>query len=414
MVNPLVRLDSASNLPWEKRADGRYWTHITLGVAGNRLDYWSVDKSGKPGKQTEVVTSRGLYSDKSLKSLAQLPILLTHPKNKRYELNREGLKVGQLTGNVARSDSNDRLIAEAFIDDYRAVQRIDQMLSQGQKPEASPCYDLDELLRTGEAGVFEQIRGVYDHVAAPLFPGGGRGGQNIGLHLDSKEFALDLVGCQGFAVAEPLLGGTSNDALQFFVMRSDGGENKMPTIRLDGKDYEVEKPVADEIARLQTERDSLKTRLDSTDSEAAINGAVTERLELWEKAMPILRQVNPEFRADYGWGADKIMMAAVAAHNKDLRPQLDSLDLGNAVDFYELKGMFNMLPFSQPKESRSDAQPVTQIDELLKMVNAQTGTANKNRSSSSWLSQSRGVNRSDSNPSGHDDTIQKAADTCWN
>ena len=100
MVNPLVRLDSASNLPWEKRADGRYWTHITLGVAGNRLDYWAVDKSGRPGKQTELVTGRGLYGDKSLKSLAQLPILLTHPKNKRYQLNREGLKVGQLTGNV--------------------------------------------------------------------------------------------------------------------------------------------------------------------------------------------------------------------------------------------------------------------------------------------------------------------------
>ena len=399
-MSTLFRWDSASNLPWEKRADGRYWTHITLGVAGNRLDYWSVDASGKPRKHTEVVTNKGLYGDVSLKSLAQLPILLTHPRNKRYQLNREGLKVGQLTGNVARSDSNDRLIAEAFIDDYRAVQRIDQMLKQGQKPEASPCYDLDELLRTDDAYVFEQIRGVYDHIAAPLFPGGGRGGQDVGLHLDSKEFAPIFVGYQGLAIAEPLLDGIADKGLQSFVMRSDKGEKEMPTIRLDGKDYEVEQPIADEIIRLRTEREDFKTRLDSVDSTAAINSAVAERIELWDKATPILRKLNPDFRADHSWESSKIMLAAVAAHNGDLRPRLDSLDMSKTEDFYQLKGMFDMLP--TVKESRSDSVSPNSIDALMQLVNM------SDRSDGS--SDRR---RSDSAEGDRDKAIQTASATCW-
>ena len=398
IVSAMYRWDSAPSLPWEKRADGRYWTHITLGVAGNRLDYWSVDAQGRPGKQTEVVTGKGLYGEKSLKSLAQLPILLTHPKNKRYQLNREGLKVGQLTGNVARSDSNDRLIAEAFIDDYRAVQRIDQMLSQGQKPEASPCYDLDKLLRTDEAGVFEQIRGVYDHVAAPLFPGVGRGGQNIGLHLDSRESGEELAFNQELRIAERLLGDSPSSALQFFVMRSDSEDKPMATIRVDEKDYEVEQLVADEIVQLRAERDNLKTRLDSTDSAAAINSAISERLELWEKATPIFKQINSDFRADYSWGPDKIMLAAVAAHDETLRPRLDALDVTKTEDFYELKGMFNMLPAVQPKERRADSS--SQVDKILTLINM-------HRTDS--VDAGTNAHRVDS----RDTEIQSAADTCW-
>ncbi|NEP10327.1 MAG: DUF2213 domain-containing protein [Symploca sp. SIO2C1] len=164
----LLRLDKYTPLPWEKKADGRYWTHITLGEVGVPLTYLSPDENGKVQKRVEVVTEEGLLNDESVRSVVGLPIILTHPKSRRYNLNRDGLKVGHLLGTVGREDG--KLIAEAIIDDYRGVEIIDRLLAEGKTPEASSSYLLKDL-RERDDGVFEQIRWLYDHIAAPLLPG---------------------------------------------------------------------------------------------------------------------------------------------------------------------------------------------------------------------------------------------------
>lgn len=365
-----LRIDSVSSLQWERRG-GRYWTHITLGKAGNRLDYFQLDKSGKAAKRTEVVTKRGLFNDASLKSITQLPILLAHPKGKRFNLNAEGLKVGQLTGTIARADDDSELIAEAFIDDHRAVSRIDQILAEGGKPEASPCYDLDDLLRTDEAGIFEQIRGAYDHVAAPLFVGQGRGGRDIGLHLDSASDAE-------MAIAERL----------FFI----GTQKSMTTIRIDGKDYEVEEPVKAEI-------DRLRVRLDSMDKRP-IEDILAERAAIWDKALPILRKENPDYRADYGMSLDEVRIAAVAIAKPELKSRLDSLDLNEPKDSGWLEGTFDFLADDAARADRADSSKASPLDEVLEVI--KSGRALRAQES-----------RSDARARDRDTQIQAASENCW-
>ncbi|GEM_PF-2167145 len=298
----LLRLDKFSPLPWQKKPDGRYWTHVTLGEVGVPLTYLSVD--GK--KHTEVVTEKGLFNDDSVRSLAGLPILLKHPKNRRYNLNRDGLKVGHLLGEVAKEDG--KLIAEAIVDDYRAVSIIDSLLAKGESPEASSGYLLSDL-RARSDGVYEQIRGVYDHVATPLFPGQGRGGQNLTLRFDS-----------GDAVVEPL----------YFLFNTDKKETVNVSdliVRIDEKDQRILKDVSDEAAsainalqsridtltsdlegveqlaeELQTKNDQLQGRLDATETQPQtdsqdIEEQVQARFDAWNEVIPVV-------------GADKLQIDA--------------------------------------------------------------------------------------------------------
>ncbi len=292
----LLRLDKYSPLPWEKKPDGRYWTYITLGEKGIPLTYLFPDKRGIAQKRVEVVTEEGLFND-SVKSVAGLPILLTHPKSRRYDLNRDGLKVGHLLGTVGREDG--KLIAEAIIDDFRAVEIIDRLLAEGKTPEASSGYLLSEL-REREDGTFEQIRGEYDHVAAPLLPGQGRGGQNLTLRFDT-----------GDAVVEPL----------YWLFDTDDKEEKPNVsdliVRIDEKDQRILKDVADDvkdtitalqnridtlledlegteerIEELSQEKDQLQGRLDAadtnTDSSGDIETAVQARFDAWNEVIPVV------------------------------------------------------------------------------------------------------------------------------
>ncbi|NEP55999.1 MAG: DUF2213 domain-containing protein [Symploca sp. SIO2G7] len=293
----LLRLDKYNPLPWEKKADGRYWTYITLGEVGHPLTYLFSDKRGNTQKRVEVVSEGGLFND-SVKSVVGLPILLTHPKSRRYNLNRDGLKVGHLLGTIGREDG--KLIAEAIVDDYRAVEIIDRLLAEGKTPEASSGYLLSEL-REREDGIFEQIREAYDHVAAPLLPGQGRGGQNLTLRFDT-----------GDAVVEPL----------YWLFDTDRKEEKTTfvsdlIVRIDEKDQRILKDVNDDvkdaitalqsridtlisdlegteerIEELQTEKDTLQGRLDAadtnTDSSGDIETAVQARFDAWNEVIPVV------------------------------------------------------------------------------------------------------------------------------
>ena len=306
---------------------------------GHPLKYLSFHKN-RPQERTEIVTDEGLFNDDSVRSIVGLPIVLSHPKERRYSLNREGLKVGHLLGTIGREDG--KLIAEAIIDDYRGVEIIDRILREGGTPEASSGYLLSEL-RSRSDGIFEQIRGVYDHVAAPLLPGQGRGGENLTLRFDS-----------GDAVAE---------TLYFLFDRSDS-ESLLRTplekpqvstdpkrthhdtkgvrnvgdliVRIEAKDQrilkDVPEDVASAIAALQSRIDSLESDLagtqgqigelqnDSSRLEGELTAAKTkldeaaaqphldsdlmateiqQRLDTWGLVLPTLQRTDAKFQPDY-------------------------------------------------------------------------------------------------------------------
>ncbi|NET61716.1 MAG: DUF2213 domain-containing protein [Symploca sp. SIO2E6] len=320
----LLRLDKYSPLPWEKKADGRYWTYITLGEVGHPLTYLFPNKRGNTQKRVEVVTEEGLFND-SVKSVAGLPILLNHPKSRRYNLNRDGLKVGHLLGTVGREDG--KLIAEAIVDDYRAVEIIDRLLAEGKTPEASSGYLLKDLIAR-EDGSFEQIREEYDHVAAPLLPGQGRGGQNLTLRFDT-----------GDAVVEPL----------YFLFNNDSEKKEERNVsdlivRIDEKDQRILKDVADDvkdaitalqsridtltkdlegaegkIGELEKENDTLQGRLDAADTTTNtedIETQVQARFDAWNEVIPVVG--SDKLEIDSKLTPSQIKAAAIAILNPKL------------------------------------------------------------------------------------------------
>ncbi len=457
---PLLRLDKSSQLPWERRPDGRYWTHITLGTAGQKLDYYGI-QNGQLFKRTEVVTKRGLLRDDSIKTLAQLPILLTHPQQKRFRLNREGLKIGQLTGRVARADtvdSVDTLIAEAFIDDYRGVELLDQMLADGQKPEASPCYDVVDIIRmdsTASDGIvlFEQIRGPYDHIAAPLRQDEGRGGGGIRLHCDRAD-ELEMIGVSTHLFDEP------GAKLFFFgdTQRSDSIVSETTTMTtqtypftLDGSNFSTaDQPLANHagnvdrtlttlrsdmanrdqtIAQLQTqlgqaqaelgqvkaERDQLQLRSDQAQSPQAMQKQMAEHLGLLMKAIPIIQGVNPQFRADSKFlelTPFEVMQAAVIAAQPSQGDTIKSYRADSAENVGALKWIFNYVSENAGKQQQQQTPGVTantRLDSVLEMITTGRGNADPGADQTSVLT-TDGTIRSDAGSIGEIDGGQAEID----
>ena len=360
MAEPqLFRLDKFDPLPWEKLSDGRYWTHVVLGEVEKPLKYYSLDEDGKFIERTEVVTSEGLFNDDSVRTIAGLPMVLTHPKKRKFNLNSEGLRVGTLLNRIAREDG--KLITEAIIDDYRGVSVIERIIAGGKLPEASSGYGLKKLTQR-EDGIWEQFRGDYDHIAAPLEPGSGRAGEGVGLRFDQTEWTDGLAIAEGAAelFAKPLyfdLGSQridSEDNSKTSSNKTDskdtGGKNKVATIvlRLDNTDRAFD--VTDEglisaIGALQSRADSLqsdlekvkgeleqsksdysrlegelevtKSQLEKADSNRMDENAtcyadpegvaaqIQQRLDVWSVAVPDLRQDNPNFQPDYRLSSTK-------------------------------------------------------------------------------------------------------------
>ncbi|MGL5926331.1 DUF2213 domain-containing protein [Chroococcidiopsis sp.] len=340
----MYRLDAYSKLPWEQKADGRFWTHITLGEVGVPLKYYSRDSKGSVLQRTEVVTEEGLFNDESVRSLPGLPILLKHPPSKTYRLNQDGLKVGTVLSNIAKEDG--KLIAEVVIDDHRGVELITKLLSRGLTPEASSGYLLRDL-KQREDGIYEQFRGSYDHVAAPLMPGGGRGGQDLVLRFDSEDAVSHLL----FD-----LGGVKKK-VKDIIVRLDEKEQ----IILKDVPEDVEEAIAklqsrcdtllsdlegveERIEELEEENEQLSGRLDAND----IGIEIQARLDAWEEA----RVLTPELKVNTALSVEEIRKSAIAL----LKPNLN-LD-GKSEGYIE--GIWEGL-----KESKSRTGLKSKTDEFL-------------------------------------------------
>lgn len=316
----MLRLDTFSKLPWEKKQDGRYWTHITLGEVGSQLRYYSRRADGQIVERVETVTEEGLFNDDSVKSLPGLPIILVHPKQKTYNLNREGHRVGTILSTVGREDS--KLIAEAIVDDWRGVELIDKLLKDGKSPEASSGYHLKDLLRR-EDGILEQIRGIYDHVAAPLQPGTARGGSNILMRFDSNDAVSDRLyfdlGGNRKNVKDLIVRLDSKDiiikeaspeveeAIEFYRKRCD-----TLTSDLEG--------VEERLEEVQKERDGLKLRVDEAEKAPDVSAEIKLRMDAWAEVETIAPSVKPDYALPY--------VGIIKQGIKAIKPELnlDSMD----------------------------------------------------------------------------------------
>lgn len=311
----MYRLDTYSKLPWEKKPDGRYWTHITLGEVGKELKYYSKLPMGRIEERVELATDEGLFNDDSVQSLPGLPILLKHPQGKSFRLNKDGLKVGTILGSIGREDG--KLIAEAIIDDYRGVSLIDELLKKGGYPEASSGYLLKEL-RSRSDGKFEQIRGVYDHVAAPLLPGHGRGGQDLIMRFDSED-ATDSKLYFDFG-SKPRMSDLIVRLDNKDIILRDVGDDVKEAIeglrsRLDTAISDLE-GVEERVVELQEENDKLKGQLDArTDSQIDIAGEIKMRMDTWREVSAIAPNISP----DYSLNPSEIRKTGI----KVCRPELN-------------------------------------------------------------------------------------------
>lgn len=317
----MIRLDTYSKLPWEKRSDGRYWTHITLGEVGSELKYYSL-KDGKIIERIETVSEEGLFNDDSVKSIAGLPVLLTHPKERLYNLNKEGYRVGTILSSVAREDS--KLIAEAVIDDWQGVEIIDKLLGEGKIPEASSGYQLKDLLKR-EDGKLEQIRGAYDHVAAPLLPGSARGGRNIVMRFDSNDAVGDRlyfdIGERAKRMKKIVVRMDSKDVILEDISSETEEVLKFYKNRVDTLTNDLE-GVEERLEEVQEEKKRLQDRIDSTPTpvlEIDISQEIQRRMDAWTE----VEAIAPNIRRDYKLTCPEIVKLGLKAINPELN--LDSI-----------------------------------------------------------------------------------------
>lgn len=250
-------------LPLIKGDDGRYWGYLNVGVVNLPLEYWGFNQDGQLVKRVEYVSPSGLFND-SVKTLSSLPITLGHPPGgEGYQLNRDGLKVGQLRSRVgvesrqdsltldldslssdSGSDSGSSLIMDFVVDDERGVKIIDESLAKNKVPQISPAYDLISLTWNENKKSWEQNRKLYDHVA--LLQDGidiGRGRDNITFRLDSIDLPKDI------AIVS-----------KYFDLST---RRKAVKVTINGVSYEVENSaLANAIKSLQSD---LSSRQDSSD-----------------------------------------------------------------------------------------------------------------------------------------------------
>jgi hypothetical protein len=324
---PIFNIDNQSQkLVWEKKPDGRYYAHITLGIADLKLPYF--DSTNR--KYHQIITEEELFSDSSVKSAYGMPILLGHPKWVKYNLNKEGLLIGHTLETFVRDDKT--LLMPCVIDDYRGIKLINSIIESGEgNVEASPAYYLDHRQWSEELQAYLQIGRTYDHEAIGDI-NWGRGGQNIILHTDSKDSERAIICFSGieklyidecistYDVIESINTTTETD---YYIEKTEQIIMTTKKVTYQEKSYEVPEPIADHIEKLESDNKNLKLQSDSLeikigvlqqnleDKKDTINldsvGAmIKESVKLWQDLTPSFQQDNSAFNPDYSLTPNQI------------------------------------------------------------------------------------------------------------
>jgi hypothetical protein len=386
----MFRADS-QKLKWERSPNGLLKAFITLGTADADLEYYSVDSNGLT-KRTEKISIDQLRADESLQTAFGAPVTLSHPKSKRFDGNKEGLMIGSAMQEVA-IDGNSVVLASTISD-----QRADRLIKESQErydglmPEISPGYFLGGLRQDGD--IFWQEQRQYDHFAL-LYPGTGRGKQDVVLRLDSQDaiataftepkkfwtFQTDAQETETKNKETTTMGQLIPVGGQ--ILNTDNADDlaKLPAVVAKlTEDKDAALSLASEaegkVAAVESEKTELTTQLDAEKARADAAEIKLKELEntrvdaddiaadrekvltMWNLVTPTLRADNADFAPDYKLGVSEIQKLYLKAKNPEL-------NLDEASDGY-LQGLWDAL---KPDANRNDS--TTPLDAFGKVIQMQ-------------------------------------------
>lgn len=393
----MFRADS-QKLNWEKTPGGLLKAFITLGSANKPLDYFSFN--GKQlTKRTESITMDELKADASLASAYGSPITLNHPKNRKFNGNKEGLMIGSLMQEIV-VDGDSVLIAGTISDQRgdRLIKEV-QERNDGLLPEISPGYFLGGLRE--DSGTFWQQNRQYDHHAL-LYPKTGRGGQNVTLRLDAKD-AISTA----FEASEPKKLWTFNTD-QKTEEHPPKDKKAMPTILLGQRVFNTDSAtdlealpgavaqlsadkekaeteaskIAAKVTALEAEKAELSTQVDTEkgradaadiklkELETKLKELEGQRLdaaqlaadrksviEAWDLVLPTLRADNKDFEPNYALGVEDIQKLYLLSKKPDI-------NLDEASPDY-IKAMWDLLAPTGEEIKTDSVDPVDALKGLI-------------------------------------------------
>lgn len=336
MSSALFRIDTVTFGKPVRTADGFLKVPARVSQVGI-LEYPKEDG----GVFRELVDEETLFNADSMKTLSLLPVTDEHPKKKVDSANARRTMRG-VTGETARKEGADGLGTDIVLMDDELIESAER----GDKREVSAGYTTELLHQSGvwNGQRYDAIQRnrVYNHIA--VVPSG-RAGKQVRLKMDSAHQ----------------------------LNQEDGN---MATLKLDGKEYEVEQKVADALkaAKLDASEksdaldtakaahtkaiDTLQAKLDASEAEAKklkkeedkeegkkkFDAAVTAKLALIEVAKTHVKaDAVPELMK---LDAEGIMKACILAHEPKL-----NLD-GKSADYIQAR--FDALPAE--KEEKEDAE----------------------------------------------------------
>lgn len=235
-----------------------------------------------------------VHSPESVASLGDVPVTIGHPPGGVSPANWAAESVGHVRGQLRKDEATNGVAATLIVSRQDAQARIAREDADREAlRDISPGYHVDIDQTPGTHPVFGRYDQVqrnirYNHIAL-IGRGQGRQGESVGLRLDAT----------GNEIREP-------------------AEEKKPkmkiTLRLDGKDVEVEAGSAEhlnaqaridatrdaQIASLTSDRDKEKARADKADAELATfraDAAKAARATLEASAKTVLG-AEATFKAD--------------------------------------------------------------------------------------------------------------------
>ncbi len=219
----MLRIDGRVKLRWERTPTGIYRLFAAFGEAGRELKYLQFDTKSGTKQRIEYITEEELFHPASLETAYGLPVLLKHPTSGMFENNREGLLVGSTLQEFIREDNT--LLIPIALQDGRATRVLSKAIERKEHLEVSPGYWIQEA-RLMPDGRYEQIGRRYDHLAAPLQPGEGRGGFAIRLRIDSTDVCVSEDFEMEQVEADDALSPDKSASLHTTIYRGDNTEQQ--------------------------------------------------------------------------------------------------------------------------------------------------------------------------------------------
>lgn len=200
----------------------------------------------------ELVNEDVLFNSDSMASLKMKPITDQHPPEKILNSSTVKRRKVGFTGETVNRDG-DFLTTSVMVTDSDAISSIDN----GRR-ELSPGYVCELSM---ESGSFQginydaiQTRRIYNHLA---ICDKARGGEDLKMKLDSMD-AIDGI--------EVNLDDYKFTSEKQSIIRK---ENEMPTIRIDGIDYNADQQVINHIGKTQSELANMQIKLDNLQKEVS-------------------------------------------------------------------------------------------------------------------------------------------------